>query len=72
MHTYHVTYYYLATGMEGNADYADHGTIQAWSKEEAVEKMGLRLYPRTKEKYVREWGLSATRILIDTSRVKDI
>ena len=71
MHTYHVTYYYLATGMEGRADTADHGYVQAWSAKEAVEKVGWSLSSDPR-KYVREWGLIATRIKTDFSKIKDI
>lgn len=34
---YHVTYYYLATGMEGHADMRDYGRYKARSKSEAIE-----------------------------------
>ena len=71
MHTYHVTYFYLATGMEGHADRADHGYVEAWTSEEAIEKVGHTLSSHP-EKYVREWGLSATRVRTDYSKIKDI
>lgn len=72
MHTYHITYYYLATGMEGRADTADYGTIEAWSADEAIAKMGLILNPKTTNKSHREWGLSATLVRRDTSKITDI
>jgi hypothetical protein len=71
MHTYHVTYFYLATGMEGRADTADHGYVQAWSSKEAIEKVGHSI-SSDPQKYVREWGLSATRVKTDRSRINDI
>lgn len=46
MNCYHVTYYYLAIGMEGNADTADYGYVYANSREEAIEKVGKSLYPK--------------------------
>ena len=42
MNCYHVTYYYLAIGMEGNADTADYGYVYANSREE----VGKSLYPK--------------------------
>jgi hypothetical protein len=36
MNKYRVTYYYLATGMEGRADTADYGIIEANTSEEAI------------------------------------
>lgn len=48
---YHVTYYYLATGMEGRADTYDYGVVYANSKEEAIKKVAR--FRGT------DWGLSA-------------
>lgn len=59
MHTYHVTYYYNATGMDGVADTRDYGYVQATSKEEAIEKVGRQIAPFERIKAYREWGLSA-------------
>jgi len=61
MKKYHVTYYYLATGMEGYADTKDHGTILAKSAEEAVELVGKRVYSKC-GKVAQTWGLSAKEI----------
>lgn len=63
MKTYHVTYFYLATGMEGNADTDDYGYIQANSAAEAMEIVG-HMRSNDPEKYVREWGLSAKEITL--------
>ena len=68
MNKYHVTYYYLATGMEGVADTDDLGIVEATSEEEALEKAvnipGHRHYakePLTADTNLtyRYWGLSA-------------
>ncbi len=72
MHTYHVTYFYLATGMEGHADTADHGYVDAWSAKEAKDIVGRRIAPREKEKGYREGGPTAMRINTDHSRIKEI
>ncbi len=72
MHTYHVTYFYLATGMEGHADTADHGYVEAWSAEEAKDIVGRRIAPFEKVKAYREWGLSAKRVWADHSRINEI
>lgn len=61
MKKYHVTYYYLATGMEGYADTKDHGTILANSAKEAVELVGKKLYSKC-DKRTQTWGLSAKEI----------
>lgn len=58
--------------MDGIADTADHGTIEAWSAAEAIEKMGYRLHPKTRDKSHREWGLQATRIFTDKSKITNI
>ena len=47
---YHVTYFYLATGMEGVADVEDYGIWEADSPEEAVEKAAWDEYPEGKDK----------------------
>lgn len=51
---YHVTYYYNASGMEGNADTRDYGFVYAFSKEEAIRK--------TATEHGSDWGLSAKEI----------
>ena len=58
MNTYHVTYYYLATGMEGHADTADYGHVQANSADEAKRIVGKRNYPHADQR-TQLWGLSA-------------
>jgi len=42
---YHVTYFYLATGMEGRADKEDYGIIEATSPEDAKKKAARRRHP---------------------------
>ena len=42
--TYHVTFYYLATGMEGIPMTRDHGSISASSREEAIDTVIKRQY----------------------------
>lgn len=66
MNTYHVTYYYLATGMEGRADTADHGYWEANSAQEAIEKCGKAKYPWSDSR-TQTWGLSAQLIRQDSS-----
>ena len=61
MKTYHVTYYYLATGMEGVADTADYGLVEAESPEQAIEIVGKRMRPN-EEPWVQVWGLSAKEV----------
>lgn len=46
MYTFHVTYYYLATGMEGHADTRDYGTVIAESVDDAINKTIIHNYPR--------------------------
>lgn len=43
MKRYNVTYFYLATGMEGRADTRDHGTIEANSADEARTIVAKRI-----------------------------
>ena len=45
MKKYHVTYFYLATGMEGRPDEEDYGIVEAESPEEAKNIIGRREYP---------------------------
>lgn len=65
MNKYHVSYYYLATGMEGHADTKDYGIIEANSKQEALDYVVNNIDTwRAKEtndahKY---WGLNAQEI----------
>lgn len=42
---YHVTYFYLTTGMEGIPDKEDYGIIEADSPEEAKQKVVDVIYP---------------------------
>lgn len=39
MPLYNVTYYYLATGMEGRADTEDYGVVKANNKIDAIEQI---------------------------------
>lgn len=65
---YHVTYYYLATGMEGHADTQDFGIIEANSELEALEYVCQHLdkkrltYSLETDRTYRYWGLSAKEI----------
>lgn len=45
MKKYHVTYFYLATGMEGRADKRDYGIVEAESEKDAKGKIGLQEVP---------------------------
>lgn len=62
---YHVTYYYLATGMEGNADVRDYGIIYADNEKNAKEKVAYyydtesRAIPYPTNESYRLWGLNA-------------
>lgn len=62
---YHVTYYYLATGMEGNADVRDYGIIYADNEKNAREKVAYyydansRAIPYPTNESYRLWGLNA-------------
>lgn len=63
---YHVTYFYLATGMEGIADTEDYGIIEANSEEDAIEYIVHSIEPwrlkYPKGNSYRTWGLSAKLI----------
>lgn len=59
MNTYHVTYYYCASGI---ADTADYGHVMASSAREAVDIVGRKLHPDQKDDIYRNWGLSATLV----------
>lgn len=66
MDLYHVTFYYLATGMDGIADEKDFGYIKANSEEDALEYVVMNEekwradYP--KGDAYRYWGLSADKV----------
>lgn len=45
MAQYHITYYYLATGMEGRPDIQDYGIVNASSPDEAKRKAARRYHP---------------------------
>jgi len=45
MKKFHVTYYYLATGMDGRADQRDYGTVEADTSDEAKEIAAIKEYP---------------------------
>lgn len=59
---YHVTYFYLASGMEGNPDIVDYGIIWAESKQEAINIVGKSRSPNEPREYYRNWGLSAKEL----------
>jgi len=62
MKHYHVTYYYLATGIEGRADTEDFGLIFANSAQDAINIIGLQRSPKEKNETYRNWGLSAKQV----------
>ena len=45
MSKYHVSYWYLATGMDGQPDEIDYGIVEANSKDEAKTIVADREYP---------------------------
>lgn len=45
MSIYHVTYNYLATGMEGIPDHEDFGLIEAMNAKDACAKVSQTKYP---------------------------
>ena len=47
---WHVTYYYLATGMEGRPDVEDYGVIAADNAAEAKEKAARRRHPKMSQR----------------------
>jgi hypothetical protein len=49
MPKYHVTYYYLATGMEGRPDIEDYGYINADSPEQARDHAARSKHPSLSE-----------------------
>ena len=66
MSKYHVTYYYLATGMERVADEVDYGMVEAESEQEALEYIAQYRDPKAyavlkgdENDSYRLWGLSA-------------
>lgn len=63
MKLYHVTYYYLASGMEGHADTADYGLVEADSPKEACEKVGKLILPNSDWR-TQVWGLTAKEVHI--------
>lgn len=46
MSRYNVTYFYLATGMEGRADQRDYGEVEANSSREAERIVAERISPK--------------------------
>lgn len=45
---YRVTYYYLATGMEGIPDIEDFGIVESENSDDARQQVALREYPEDK------------------------
>lgn len=72
MNIYHVTYYYLATGMEGHADTADYGLVEASSAEDASNIVGKRISPKECNETYRNWGLSARLVRADPSTINEL
>ena len=62
MARFHVTYYYLATGMEGRADSRDYGIVEAESADEAKDIVARRRGSYSRDKCYRHWGLTAKRV----------
>ncbi len=66
MPKFRISYYYLATGMEGRADEFPEKIIEANSQDEAIYKytssvgIGYNSFKEfmSKEKYLREWGIT--------------
>lgn len=59
LHTYHVTYYYLATGMENGPDERDFGLIAAKSEAQAKRRiLDRECPPETSDDYLRSFTLS--------------
>lgn len=46
MNKYHVTYFYLASGMEGMADTRDYGFVNADNEKEAKDIVAKKEYPK--------------------------
>ena len=47
---WHVTYYYLATGMEGRPDIEDYGIVEAPDSELAKDKAARQRHPNMSER----------------------
>lgn len=64
---FHVTYYYLATGMEGRANERDYGIVAAPTANEAIEQIIDQEYPKDEmygpnDSYsTRDWMRSCLR-----------
>jgi len=54
MSQYHVTYFYLATGMEGRPDIEDYGFVDASTQQEAKEIAARDRWP-TSSKQDIDW-----------------
>jgi hypothetical protein len=65
MSKYHVTYYYLVTGMEGRADKQDHGVVEAESKDGAIRAVLKKYYANDRHDW--EWisGCLTARLVKD-------
>ena len=60
---YHVTYFYLASGMEGVADERDYGIINATCEEEAMDIVNIiQGGTGDEDKISRHWGLKAREV----------
>jgi hypothetical protein len=59
MSAWHVTYYYLATGMEGHADEEDHGVVMAATAEDAKRDVARRCSHGDPE--LESWYMSCLR-----------
>ena len=70
MEKYKISYFYLATGMEGQADTYPEHIIEAEDKDKAIYNY-WNLFTNhyesfedfiSQEKYIREWGISCTKL----------
>lgn len=68
---YHVTYSYLATGMEGKADIRDHGVVKANSAEEAKDIVARAAVP-VDETYGGKYGGSTREFYRAFLTAKDV
>jgi len=54
MKRWHVTYYYLATGMEGRPDVEDYGVVEAPDKNAAKLKAARQRHPKMSQRDI-DW-----------------
>lgn len=59
---FHVTYFYLATGMEGRADRRDYGIVSARTSREAIRKVASRECKSVNDAHWMEGCLTAKEV----------